>query len=195
MKASLTWRIGLAVLIQTAVLIAMIGVRQWTLATGTPVVLQTAPVDPRSLFRGDYVRFNYAISTLDLDELAGDDEFSRHDTVFVVLSSPNQRFWTPVSIHHERPNPTEGTAIIKGEVRRQQGTCRDVASRAWRTCRLLSVRYGIENYFVPEGEGRALEVPSSDEEVSIEVAVDRFGNAGIKAVLVDGEPRYVESLF
>jgi uncharacterized membrane-anchored protein len=59
----------------------------------------------------------------------------------------------------------------------------------------LTVRYGIENYFVPEGEGRDLERPKPGEKVSTRVAVDRFGNAGIKAVLVNGQPRYTETLF
>ncbi|MGH8629618.1 MAG: GDYXXLXY domain-containing protein [Burkholderiales bacterium] len=59
----------------------------------------------------------------------------------------------------------------------------------------LNVRYGIENYFVPEGEGLALERPKPDEKVTIRVAVDRAGNAGIKAVLVNGTPRYEEKLF
>jgi hypothetical protein len=57
------------------------------------------------------------------------------------------------------------------------------------------VRYGIENYFVPEGEGRALERPKPNEKVTIQVAVDRYGRAGIQAVLVNGQPRYVERLF
>jgi uncharacterized membrane-anchored protein len=57
------------------------------------------------------------------------------------------------------------------------------------------VRYGIEHYFVPEGEGRALEQPAEVEEISILVAVDSAGNAGIKAVLVNGEVRYEERLF
>ncbi len=48
----------------------------------------------------------------------------------------------------------------------------------------LNVRYDIENYFVPEGEV-----------VSILVAVDESGAAGIKGVLVDGELRYEETLF
>ncbi len=45
-----------------------------------------------------------------------------------------------------------------------------------------------------EGTGRALERQKQDEKVSIQVAVDRFGNAGIKAVLVNGRPKYVETL-
>ena len=59
----------------------------------------------------------------------------------------------------------------------------------------IFVRYGIESYFIPEGEGRELERPAPGEEISILVAVDRFGNAGIKAVLINGQPRYVEKLF
>ncbi len=70
--------------------------------------------------------------------------------------------------------------MIKGEVRYARGN--------------IAVRYGIENYFVPEGEGRALERPRAEERVDILVAVDRFGGAGIKGVLVNGELRYQEKL-
>ena len=55
----------------------------------------------------------------------------------------------------------------------------------------INVKYGVENYFVPEGEGRVLETPKPGETVSIRLVVDRNGNAAIKAVLVNG----VERLF
>jgi uncharacterized membrane-anchored protein len=48
---------------------------------------------------------------------------------------------------------------------------------------------------VPEGEGRAFERPKPGEAVSIRVVVDRYGNAAIKAVLVNGVERYVERVF
>ena len=48
---------------------------------------------------------------------------------------------------------------------------------------------------MPEGEGRDIERTRRDGKVSILVAVDRFGNAGIKAVLIDGATRYEEKLF
>ena len=35
----------LVVALQSAALLAMIAIKQWTLATGTPVVLETVPVD------------------------------------------------------------------------------------------------------------------------------------------------------
>ncbi|MFQ5953689.1 MAG: GDYXXLXY domain-containing protein [Kiloniellales bacterium] len=177
--------VAIAVL-QSAVLVAMIGVKQWTLATGTPVLLETEPVDPRSLFRGDYVRLNYAIGRLEpgeLDDQASEIEFEYGDTVYVLLRK-GEPYWEPVSIHRERPPASPDHVAIKGEV-----------VPTWGRWTPISIRYGIENYFIPEGEGRELERPTQGEEVSVLVAVDRFGNAGIKAVLVNGEPRYVETLF
>ena len=47
--------LALVVLLQTAALVGMVAIKQRTLITGTPVLLKTEPVDPRSLFRGDYV--------------------------------------------------------------------------------------------------------------------------------------------
>ncbi len=49
---------------QMVLLLAMIGVKEYTLRTGTTVVLQTVPVDPRSLLQGDYVILQYKIATL-----------------------------------------------------------------------------------------------------------------------------------
>ena len=40
----------------------------------------------------------------------------------------------------------------------------------------------------------ALERPKPGETVSIRVVVDKYGNPGIKAVLVNGKERYVEQL-
>jgi uncharacterized membrane-anchored protein len=46
---------------QLALLLAVIGVKEQTLRTGTAVVLQAAPVDPRSWFEGDDVGMNNEI--------------------------------------------------------------------------------------------------------------------------------------
>lgn len=174
-------RLLIVIVLQTAVLAVMIGMKQWTLNTGTPIVLETAPIDPRSLFRGDYVRLSYKINSLTLDELDGADDFAAHGRIYVLLKK-GEPYWQPVSLHHELPPAQPDHVAIKGEVE-------------YVRLKVVSVRYGIENYFVPEGEGMALERPSAGETVSIRVAVDRNGNAGIKAVLVNGEARYTESLF
>jgi len=59
----------------------------------------------------------------------------------------------------------------------------------------VSIKYGIENYFVPEGEGRELENFRNQGDISMQIAVDTSGASGIKAVLLNGEPLYVETLF
>ncbi len=180
-------RLAVVVALQTLALVGMVAMKQWTLQTGTPVLLKTEPIDPRSLFRGDYVILNYAISNLAQGTLAGDDGFERHDPIHVLLREDTP-YWQPVSLHRERPEVPPGHVAIKGEVLYSGSMMVDGARSA-------TVRYGIENYFVPEGEGRALEQPAEDEEISILIAVDRRGNAGIKAVLVNGEVRYEERLF
>ena len=186
-------RLFVVVLVQTLILLAMIGVRQWTLATGIPVILETQPIDPRSLFSGDYVRLNYKVSDLRPEELAGDRIFKRHDTVFVVLA-PDGEYWKAVSVHRGRPRPSDGQAVIKGSVEYTGDTIWDAERNKAVEVKHLHVKYGIEDYFVQEGTGHELERPKQDEKISIQVAVDRFGNAGIKAVLVNGRPKFIETL-
>lgn len=178
-------RIGLAIAValQTIALVTIVGMKQWTLNTGTQVVLETRPVDPRSLFRGDYVVLRYAIGTLDAGLPGMPKDIGSGEAVFVTLRRDGE-FWKAVSVHAARPEPAPGDVVIKGKT--------PYAASGIKT---LEIRYGIEEYFVPEGEGRAIEQPRQQGKVSILVAVDRFGNAGIKAVLIDGVRRYEEKLF
>lgn len=178
-------KLAIVVALQTAALVAIIANRQWTLATGTPVVLETRPVDPRSLFRGDYVRFTYALGQLPADLPGISPELKRGDTVYVVLQKGDP-YWRPVSVHAAMPEAGIDQVVIKGKV---------ADTRFATMPRGLFIHYGIEDYFVPEGEGRALERPGPNDKVSVQIAVDRFGRAGIQAILVNGEARYTETLF
>ena len=187
-------RIAIIVIVQTLALFAMVGMKQYTLSTGIPVVLKTQPIDPRSLFRGDYVRLNYDISRLTLDKLGGDKQFTRGDTVYVVLQK-GEDYWQAVSVHHELPPYTDGSLAIKGTVEYTNNQNWLRSPELTKPITLINIKYGIENYFVPEGVGRDLERPKPGETVSIRVVVDHSGNAAIKAVLVNGVERYVERLF
>jgi uncharacterized membrane-anchored protein len=181
------------VLLQVLALVAMVGMKQWTLNTGTPIVLETAPIDPRSLFSGDYVRLNYIISQLRPYELGGEREFKAHETIYVLLKK-EEPYWQPVSVHHGMPAVPPDHAAIKGKVSYVGSSLWNPQLRAYEKVTYLQIRYGVENYYVPEGEGRVLERPKEGETVSIRLAVDKFGNAGIKAVLVNGKERYEERL-
>ena len=194
---TLWMKIALLALAQIAALSAMIADKQWTLNTGTPVVLQTEPVDPRSLFMGDYARLNYQISRLRLDGEAGvggDKEFKRHDTVWVAIR-PDPAGAQAVSVHHQRGAIGPGLLALKGEVQSFSEFEWDRATSKSVKQRTLSLRYGIEQYYVQEGTGGQVERPPDGGKVSILVAIDTRGKAGILAVLLDGRERYRETLF
>ncbi len=175
----------------TLFLCSMIGMKQWTLSTGTPVLLETQPIDPRSLFRGDYVRLNYSISNLKPSELTGDDEFKKHDVIYVTLKK-QKKYCVPQSVTHEAPQ--ENDLYLKG-------TIQYVSQHSWNQetetsdeITNLQIKYGIENYFVPEYEGLELERRDNDQVVDIRVAIDKYGRSGIKAVLVNDIIKYKETL-
>ncbi len=75
----------LLVLLQAVLLIGIIVYRQHWVATGEKIFLKTAPVDPRDIFRGDYVSLRYDISALDLDELGVKESFKDNEKVYVIL--------------------------------------------------------------------------------------------------------------
>jgi len=169
-------RIGIIVLVMTLLLVGMIAKKQFTLNTGELVVLKVRPVDPRSLFRGDYVRLNYDISQWGKAQYPILQQLKKHDVVFLTLKKKDV-FWETIAISTAMPEKAEGTVTIRGKVNGR------------------TIRFGIENYFMQEGEGLVLERLRDKGDIATQIAVDTFGNAGIKAVLLNGKPIYEERLF
>ncbi len=145
------------VALQALVLVGGAVAEEWRLARGDDVVLRTMPVDPRDLFRGDYVVLAYEISEFHAQGV------EPGDVVFVELAE-RDGIWRAVRLHR-RP-PESGATFIRGEVRRP----------GW-------IEYGIEAYFVPEGRGWEIE---SGRNVDVAVSIDRAGRARIRYLIVDG---------
>ncbi|MDH3579408.1 MAG: GDYXXLXY domain-containing protein [Hyphomicrobiales bacterium] len=168
--------------LQSAALGWMINDRVSLLNSGRQIVLNTVPVDPRSLFRGDYVILNYAISTFKPQSLGGDDDFKRGMPVFVTLRKSYRARWQPVAV----------TSAYPAETPKDQVVIRAIVRSAGKT---LRVNYGIESYFVPEGEGKKLEQLVRQSELQVMVAIGTNGEAAIKGLIVDGKVQYEEPLF
>ena len=150
---------------QLVFLLGFIAVKEVALRTGTEVVLQTVPVDPRSLLQGDYAILDYKIA--DLPRHMEDQPTG--DTVYVVLYelvTQGPEVWRARSYEHDRPPDTR--VFIKGRI--------DSRNR---------LDFGIGTYFVPEGTGHIIE---RAQDVKVVVKLDADGNAIIKQVLVDGQP-------
>ncbi len=162
--------------------------KEYTLRTGTEVILKTEPVDPRDLFRGDYVTLNYEISTLDLEEIPAEDPyFDYNDRIYLALELKDG-YGMPKKIYK---NPPDEELYIKGKVKEiiydwetdESGIVEETGIKE------LRVEYGIESYFVPEGKGIEIERQqwTGREGVDVKVVIDKYGNAVIKSLLIDGE--------
>lgn len=171
------------VVVQTLFLSAIIADRVMILRSPNVVTLLSEPVDPRDLFRGDYVTLGYAITTLSLTEINGDQTWADGETIYVELT-PSQNNWRAVAAFHGHEVPALGNKIIRGTIS-YYDTTRNVAR----------VDYGIERYYVPEGEGRVLEEERNKSALSVDVALGRDGEATIKGIRIDGKPVYEEPVF
>ena len=181
----LTLRIAVIVVIQCLFLGKMIYERAQVLEHGTIITLKTNPIDPRSLFRGDYVILNYDISELDVSKMEGDDDFERWQEVYVAVENRGE-IWAATGIYHQWPQIIGEQTIISGKV----------SSRGQDT---VWIEYGIDSYFVPEGAGKHIEEAIGDGvnagRVLVQIAVSESGKAAIKGLSLDGELLYGETLF
>lgn len=122
--------LSLTLLLQMGVLAAEYLGSVWPLWFGNAIMVKTAPVDPRSLFRGNYVQLSYAISSVD-DKLTSDD-FSYGEVGYVTLRKEGDLY---VATGLQRERPSDGT-FIRGRVRS--------------TFNGYRLEYGIEAYFMPK---------------------------------------------
>lgn len=184
----------LLTLLLTLPLLGMVGRQLHILNQGAEVALEIVPVDPRSLFRGDYVRLNYAISRLKTAELGGDDEFASHDDIYVTLV-PEKGVFAARALFHQHPGASADQVVIRGRVNSvvaQQRGSTEIESSPVQT--RLSVHFGIESYFVPEGTGRELEKQAASGKVAVLVAVLESGDAAIKGLRLNGSNHYIDPL-
>jgi uncharacterized membrane-anchored protein len=180
---------GLALLLQCALLVLMVADRVQILREGVEVTLQTQPVDPRDLLRGDYVVLRYDLSQLPAGPLTAKPSATRKPVVFVKLAPNANGLYAAVSVHSEPVPVTAPEILIRGRVSYTCGTTSPVF------CDRLTIKYGLESYFVPEGEGKKLEDARNQQKLRIVVAVLPSGRATIKRLLLDGEPVYEEPLY
>ncbi len=191
-------RIVVVVVLQTLMLAAIVADRALTLATGREIVVKTEPVDPHDLFRGDYIALSYAMSRLEVGRLEGDDSFSPGETVYVTLKREGDA-WVPVAATHSLPPASPDTLVLRATtdyVYEAPGRPTALPSESLPEetvppcpdpCRTLTLSYGIESYFVPEGQGRALEEERNAKRLSVVLAVRGDGRAAIKALMLDGK--------
>jgi hypothetical protein len=111
--------------------------------------------------------------------------------VFVKLAPNRDGLYEAVSVHADAVAVASPEVLIRGRV--VYGATCGSSGRAF--CDKLQVRYNLESYFVPEGEGRKLEQARNQRKLTVVAAILPSGRAAIKRLLVDGEPIYEEPWF
>lgn len=173
--------------LQTLVLGTIIQSRASILSDGAEVLLKTAPVDPRDFLRGDYVVLNYDISSVPVQTVSGGIPAEPGERVlWVRLKKQADGFWTVIESSFHELSPQPETVILRSQPFYSSGLAAGDSIR---------VEYGIERYYVPEGEGKPIEEARNDGNVAIAVRVSPDGSAQIRSLLVDGKPVYDEPLY
>lgn len=165
-----------AVVVQLLVLGGLLAAKAYTLHSGKTVHLWAHPLRSSDIFDGDYVRLEYDISST-----PSSDEFKEGQEVFVVLRMSDQ-VWQIARITKERPEHlTEDELYLNAKVESAGAEYHEGV----RSCYRIRLRYGIERFFVAE---RSWEnTAGKGPKMKVELAVDNFGSAVIKRILVDGK--------
>jgi len=150
-------------LVIMSILVFMVARQEIILQSDHVVILKTRPVDPRDLFRGEYVILRYEIEQNDkVQDIVIENDLTDGQEIFLGLEEDSKtKLYSVVQVALSLP--ADDDLWIKGEV--------------WGS----SVRFSnLEQYFVPEGSGRAIEEMGSD--IHAEIAL-KNGNARIIRLL------------
>lgn len=163
----------ITVMAQLAILLGMIALRAIPLVTGQIVLVRVEPVDPRDLFRGDYVILSYDFSRVSREGIEGLSEKERASwsklegrPVYVPLVRDTN------GVHHRAEKVTvvkpESGLFIKGHMERYG-----------------SMKFGIEAYYVQEGTGLKYERAIRERQLTAELAVTSSGQAALRALRIE----------
>jgi len=161
------------VLLQVIVLLYMAGEREYIVRYGQSVYLRTAPIDPRDIFRGDFVRLDYELSQIGAAKMAG-----------TLKSSPPAR---GVKVYASLKLGADDLAELDviSNVEPESGLYLRGRTDYWASADKIDVKYGIEQLFVEQGRGLDIEKRRGSREslqIPMEVAlgVSASGTAVIK---------------
>lgn len=132
--------LGAAIAFQIAVLVGMVVNAAMPLWTGAEIRVRTVPVDPRSIFRGNYARLGYEFGTLPENALTGKSDLRTGEVVYVSLERGEDGAYGFAGASLDEPG--EGV-FLRGRVASDYPPYR--------------IRFGIEAFFAPKEKALALE--------------------------------------
>ncbi|SEB10092.1 Uncharacterized membrane-anchored protein [Thalassobacillus cyri] len=134
-------------------------------AFGQTIKLETAPVDPRDIFYGDYVILNYEIEMIEEKKWSGEiPEYG--EAVYVLLEESENGLFQVVDASCDKMETKADQVRLKGKYQwHNEGQS------------VHQVTYGINRYYVEENTGKQYE--QQREEMVVEVVVAPWGQKKI----------------
>jgi uncharacterized membrane-anchored protein len=172
---------ALSALLLTGILTSMVYARVQHLRHGREIIMSIRPVDPRDLFKGDYVRLAFNVA-----RPPGN------------IAPPNKAMWrgdkqigTAMYVLLEKTAIEGDWKVVSETAKPPVAAANQVVLQADNT---YDLRFGIERYYVPEGTGPKLEDQARTGKLAAIVAVDAKGRAAIKGLMLDGKVIHREPL-
>ncbi|CZE49019.1 GDYXXLXY domain-containing protein [Campylobacter geochelonis] len=165
-KFSLKKRVLLAILFQILILLAMLFTAFLPLVLGREMRVSVLPVDPRDLFRGNYVQLRY-----DFNNKACDIDVKNGDTVYALFNDGKDGKDEFVKLVKDRPKDVK---FIKGTINNKKHNC--------------YAKFGIEAYFLPKN--KAVEAEKNitlRDNSTVVLKVFKNGKARIESLIIDGK--------
>ncbi len=134
--------------------------------TGEAIQLNVIPVDPRSLFRGNYAQLNYDISTLPRNTLPTDIQLRHGEKIYVSLKENEQGIFQFDQVNLSKP---QDSTFIRGRIDYSYDES-------------MYVLYGIEAFFAPKEKAIALENQLRTGGIAI-IMLDHNGKARLKEIV------------
>lgn len=164
---SRAWLTGILVLLQILFL-CVIAFSYYAVSWfGHEIKLKTVPVDPRDFLYGDYVTLSYDISRLKPELWQEQGKLPEEGEPVFVLLKPVNGLYEAQAAYRAKPSVKPGEAVLKG-----------IVQYSWNEA--VTVKYGLEKYYVPEGTGKKLEEQAGN--MIVHVKVTSWGQAKIESL-------------
>ncbi len=161
-----------ALFIPVIILLSLTLKPMMTLQLGQTIQLQTLPVDPTDLFRGDYIDLFYDMTQVDIKETAVDGlpsdytpESIRGKDIYVILAPVAGG--TTYQVSRYSMTPPSDPLYLKGQIR--YAYLKGISPQ--KDDLILNIDFGIDRYFIEENSGAQLDLATRSGKVLVTLKV------------------------